>query len=144
MAENIDSVGEILEFAIDREVEAHNLYNYMAAHVADPEMRQVCEDFAKEELEHRAKLELIKTGEAVTDFDISDYTPELRQDMDMDYEDLLTFAVKKEDKSVKLYSDLAEVVKEGKTRKLLLLLAEEETMHKQRFEDEYNKVTQER
>ena len=42
-----NSVGEILEFAIAREVEANQLYMYMAEHMTSPEMRQVCEDFAK-------------------------------------------------------------------------------------------------
>ena len=141
----VNSVDEILEFAIAREVEANQLYIYMAAHVTDAEIRQVCEDFAKEELEHKAKLELelMKIGEVVTGFNISDYVVEAGDPMDMSYEDLLVFAIEKEDKSVNLYSDLAKIVKGEESREVLLLLVQEETEHKQRFEIEYNKLLKE-
>ena len=145
MTDNISSVDEILEFAIAREVEANQLYLYMATHLTNPEMQLVCEDFAKEELEHRAKLELMKTDEAIAYFDISDYTMEPRRaDMEMDYEDMLLFAIKKEDKSISLYSDLAKTVQDEDSRKVLLSLVQEETEHKQRFEIEHNKLLKEK
>ena len=49
---------EVLELAIHREVEAYHFYMAVAQRVDNPEMRQVLEDFAEEELEHKAKLEL--------------------------------------------------------------------------------------
>ena len=80
MPNDVSSVEEILEFAISREVEANQFYLYMSKRVRDPEIHQVCEDFAKEELEHKNKLELelSKIGEIVTDFDISSYIRCLR------------------------------------------------------------------
>lgn len=138
MTDKINSVDEILEFAIAREVEANQLYMYMAAHMENPEMRQVCEDFAKEELEHKDKLELMQIDEAVTDFNISNYVMDEGNPMGMDYEDLLVFAINKEDKSINLYRDLAKIVKDEESHKLLLSLVQEETEHKQRFEIEYN------
>ena len=142
MAANIDSVDEILEFASAREVEAHQLFIYIAAHMAGPEMREVCEDFAKEELEHKAKLELelMKTGRVVKGFNISNYVMSADEPMDMSYEDLLVFAIKKEDKSISLYNDLAQVVNDKESRETLLALAEEETEHKRRFEAEYRSL----
>ena len=121
MTDNISSVDEILEFAIAREVEANQLYLYMAAHLTNPEMSRVCANFAKEELEHKAKLELelIKIGEVVTEFNLSNYVMEAGDPMDMSYEDLLVFAINKEDKSINLYSDLAETVKDKASRKML-------------------------
>ncbi len=145
MTDNISSVDEILEFAIAREVEANQLYLYMATQITNPEMQWVCEDFVKDELEHRAKLELMKADEAIAYFDISNYKTEPgRADMDMDYEDMLLFAIKKEDKSINLYSDLAKIVQDADSRKVLLSLLQEETEHKQRFEIEYNKVLKEK
>jgi rubrerythrin len=60
----VNSDQEILEYAISREVEAYYFYLALAGRVDTPKMRQVFEDLAAEELEHRAKLELemIKTG----------------------------------------------------------------------------------
>lgn len=142
MADKIDSVEEILEFAIAREAEANQLYLYMAVHMESPQMRKMCEDFAKEELEHKAKLELelMKTGKVVTDFNIADYVMGAGDPMEMDYEDLLVFAIKKEDKSINLYSDLAKVVPDKQSRETLLALVKEESEHKRRFESEYQSM----
>ena len=140
--DRIDSVDEILEYAIAREVEANQLYMYMAKRMENPEMSKVCEEFAKEELEHKAKLELevMKRGQVVSDFDISDYMMDVGNEMDMDYEELLVFAIKKEEISVSLYTDLAAVVKDKESRETLLSLAQEETEHKLRFETEYRSL----
>jgi rubrerythrin len=139
MMDRIDSVDEILEYAITREVEANQLYMYMAKRMENPEMSKVCEEFAKEELEHKAKLELevMKRGQVVSGFDISDYMMDVGNEMEMDYEELLVFAIKKEETSVSLYTDLAAVVKDKESRETLLSLAQEETEHKLRFETEY-------
>lgn len=138
----INSIDEILEFAIAREVEANQLYMYMAGRMENPEMSQVCEDLAKEELEHKAKLELevMKRGEVVQDFDVSNYMIDVGNGTDMDYQELLIFAVKKEQISIDLYNDLAAVVKDEESREVLLTLAKEETEHKQRFEIEYDRI----
>ena len=139
---HVEKTKDILTFAIEREVEAHELYIYMAAHMTNPEMRLVCEDLAKQELEHKAKLEqeFIKIDQTVTDFNISDYVTAADNPMDMDYEDLLIFAIKKEDRSINLYSDLAEIVEDKDSREVLLFLVNEETGHKQRFETEYQSL----
>jgi len=138
----VNSVDEILEFAIAREVEANQLYMYMAGRMEHPEMSQVCEDLAKEELEHKAKLELevMKRGEVVQDFDVSNYMMDVGNEMDMDYHELLIFAIKKEQISIDLYNDLAAVVKDEESREVLLVLAKEETEHKKRFEIEYDSL----
>jgi len=145
MTDVIDSIDEILEFAIAREVEANQLYTYMAERIKNPEMRKICEELAKEELEHKATLELevMKRGEVVSGICISDYTTDAGDEIDMDYEELLIFAIKKEDISVKLYTDLAAIVKDKESREVLLSLAEEETEHKQRFEVEYDNLLKE-
>jgi rubrerythrin len=56
------SVDEVLEFAIDREIEANQLYMDLAGLTKNQAMRKVFEDFAKEELGHKAKLEAMKAG----------------------------------------------------------------------------------
>ena len=143
--DRLDSIDEILEFAIAREVEANQLYKYLAKRMKNPEMCKVCEDFAEEELEHKSKLELevMKQGEVVSEFFISDYMMDIDNRMDMDYEDMLTFAIQKEERSVKLYNDLAAIVKDEDSRETLLALAKEETEHKQRFVIEYDNLLKE-
>jgi len=141
----INSIEEILEFAIAREIEANQLYMYMAGRAKNPELAQVCKDLAKEELEHKAKLELeiMKRGQLVVDLSIPDYVIEAGNDLDMDYQDLLVFAIEKEQVSIDLYNDLAFVVKDEESREVLLSLVAEETEHKRRFEAEYSNLLKE-
>jgi len=95
--ENASSIDEVLEFAIAREVEAYQLYRYMAEQMHSPRLRQMCIELAEEELEHKAMLELevMKIGRVVCDFDWSDYIMDAGEELDMDYEQLLAFAIKK-------------------------------------------------
>jgi len=144
MAE-LHSIDEVLEFAIAREVEAYELYMYIAQRAEALVMRKVCEELAKEELEHKAKLELemMKAGKVVSErgqpaLNISDYIGQAGKPIDMNYKELLVFAVKKEETSVRLYSDLANIVGDEESREVLLVLANEENQHRLRFEIEYN------
>jgi rubrerythrin len=149
MAE-LHSIDEILEFAIAREVEAYELYMYIAQRAETLVMRKVCEELAQEELEHKAKLELevMKTGKVVSEagqpvLNISDYISEPGNPIDMNYKELLVFAIKKEETSVRLYSDLANIVGDEESREVLLALADEENQHRLRFELEYNVIKNE-
>ncbi len=140
------SIDEVLEFAIDREIESNEFYTYLAKRVENPAMRKVFEDFAKEELGHRIKLELLKAGKMllsaakVADLKLADYTAEVTEQANMDYKDILIIAMKKERASFNLYSDLAEAVDEPGQKEMFLLLAKEEARHKLRFELEYDSV----
>jgi rubrerythrin len=136
---------ETLEFAISREVEAYHFYLALAGRVKSRQMRKVFEDLAKEELEHKAKLELevIKTGRPVStklkpgrpesDYIISDDPSQL----DIDYKDMLLLGMEKEESSFRIYVNLAAKACDEESREVLLSLAEEEVKHKLRFENEY-------
>jgi len=148
------SVDEILEFAIAREVEANEFYMVLAGRVENPAMRELILEFAKEELEHKAKLELevMKRGQVVVeaeredkakelaDFRIADYIVDVGDWLYMDYVDLLLLAMKKEEVSFRLYVDLAGMVNDEDSHEVLLSLAEEEARHKIRFEIEYDET----
>ena len=57
------SVDEILDFAITQELAAHRFYLDLVGRTKNPAMRQVFEEFAQEELGHKAKLENVKKSE---------------------------------------------------------------------------------
>ncbi len=147
MAE-FETVEEILELAVAREEDAHIFLMALAARMVNPDMRKVFEELATEELEHKARLELeiIKTGKVVTEskkklyFDTNDYAEEVGSEIDMDYKDMLTMAMQKEESSFRLYVDLASRVTDEDAYETLLALAEEEVRHKMRFEMEYNNI----
>ena len=147
MAE-FETVEEILELAVAREEDAHIFLMALAARMVNPEMRKVFEELAAEELEHKARLELeiIKTGRVVTDskkklyFETNDYAEDVGSEIDMDYKDMLTMAMQKEESSFRLYVDLASRVTNEDAYEILLALAEEEVRHKMRFEMEYDNI----
>ncbi len=147
MAE-FETVEEILELAVAREEDAHIFLMALAARMVNPEMRKVFEELATEELEHKARLELevIKTGRVVTDskkklyYETNDYAEDVGSEIDMDYKDMLTMAMQKEESSFRLYVDLASRVTNEDAYEILLALAEEEVRHKLRFEMEYNNI----
>jgi rubrerythrin len=137
---------EILEFAIAREMESYHLYMTLAERVASQEMRTVFEDLAKEELDHKEKLELevMKTGHTVPatprfnipghEYILSDSPLQL----DMDYKDMLLLGIEKEEASFRIYIDMIPQVQNKESREVLLAMAEQEVKHKLRFETEYD------
>ncbi|MBW2703873.1 MAG: ferritin family protein [Deltaproteobacteria bacterium] len=140
-----ESVNELLDFAIKEEEGAAAFYSKLASKMDRPWMKKIFEDFAKEELGHKAKLVHIKDGGAVSlpkekvlNLKLGDYLVVDEPSDDMDYQQALVLAMKKEKSAFRLYSDLAEVAEDEALRDLLLGLAQEEAKHKLRFEVEYD------
>lgn len=137
---------EILEFAIAREIEANRFYLALAERVDNPEIRKVLEDLAKEELEHKEKLELevMKTGKVVPEVEkvaIPEHEyilSNVDSALNMDYKDILMLGMEKEEASFRTYVNLIPNVHDQESREVLLGIAEEEVKHKLRFEIEYD------
>lgn len=139
------SINDILDFAISEEEAAANFYTGLAEQIKRPSMRQVFEDFAEEEKKHKAKLIEIKeggvfesAGQQVPDLKIGDYLIDLEPSPQMDYQDALIVAMKKEKAAFKLYSDLAASTADSYIKSIFLSLAQEEAKHKLHFEVEYD------
>lgn len=141
-----ESNDEILQLAIDKEVEAYNFYLALANRVADQHISVAFEELAKEELEHKARLELevMKTGKTIA-VEENPARPERSyivsndpSPLDMDYKDLLMLAMEKEEAAFRTYVNLAASIHDEKSREVLLALAEEEVKHKLRFQAEYD------
>jgi rubrerythrin len=142
----IEPDSEIFEFAIFREIAAYHFYMALTKVVSDPQMRKVLEEFAKEELGHKEKLELelLKMGRTLPlekDLPVpSGENPLPNTDylLNMDYKDILLLAIEKEEASFKTYVNLLPHAADEASRDVLLAIAEEEVKHKFRFETEYN------
>ncbi len=143
---NFGSVDEVLDFAISEEEAAAQFYTDLAAKMDRAWMRQAFEDFANEEKGHKAKLLSVKKGKLllsaeakITDLKIGDYLIEAESGSDeLDYQQALIIAMKKEKAAFKLYSDLAATTEDANLRTVFLSLAQEEAKHKLRFEVEYD------
>ncbi len=144
--DKFESVDDILEFAIAGEVAANQFYMELAGKMKNPAMAKVFEDFAKEELGHKAKLEAIKqdktleSTEKVADLKIADYLVDVEPKPDMDYQNALILAMKKEKAAYRFYLDLAAVAEAEELTNIFLYIAQEEAKHKLRFEIEYDDV----
>ncbi len=139
------STDEILDFAIEREEEAAAFYRSLTDKAKWPWMTDTFEEFAREEDRHKAKLIGIKKGnllinaaEKVTDLKIGDYLADPEPSGELDYQNVLILAMKREKKAFKLYSDLAAMIEDANLREVFLSLAQEEAKHKLRFELEYD------
>jgi rubrerythrin len=150
--EEFESDDEILQFAIGREVNAHQFFMDLAQEMENPTMRLLFENFAKEELRHKAMLELeiMKRGLVVPaaidtdDLDQTDVMVAIDPEMGIDYQNALILSINKESKSFRLYVELAAIVKDKQSRETLLSLAQEEAKHELRFEIEYGAATKRR
>jgi rubrerythrin len=138
---------DILDFAIENEIEAYNFYTGLSAKMNNPEMKQVFLDFAAEEQKHRELLEDVKKdgrvnigSEKIADLKIAEYTVDVKPTPNMDYQAALILAMKKEKAAFVLYTDLAAATKEPDAKKLFQSLAQQEARHKLRFELEYDQV----
>lgn len=144
--DSFDSLIVVLDFAIDKEIEANQFYVGLAKKMKSPAMRRVFEAFANEELGHKAKLEAIKRGQKVrsaanvTELRVADYVVDVEPGPDMSYQDALILAMKNEKAAFRLYMDLAEEVQDEDQKAMFLALAQEEAKHKLRFEIEYDQA----
>lgn len=143
--ETFESVDALLDFAIEKEQEAKDFYLGLASKMEREHMKNVFETFAAEEAKHKEKIIAVKEGkqlmpaeQKIIDLKIGDYLVDVPASADMDYQDALILAMKKEKASFKLYNDLAATTDDGNLQNLLLGLAQEEAKHKLRLEIEYD------
>lgn len=150
---NPDSdVEEILYYAVGREIESNVFYNLLSQYVDDPQVNALCIEFASEELQHKAllELEIMKLGRVAIHSAVGkggrmlpkplDYMLEMAKAMRLSLPELLILAMEKEKVSFRLYINLLSTVKDERSRQTLMELAEEEARHKMRFEIEYDRL----
>jgi rubrerythrin len=140
----LDSLDEILRFAIRKEGDAAAFYK-MAADRSNPGVKKTFKELAKMEEGHKKKLEgvdLKKIGEMklkkTNGMGMSEMMEDVPFSSDMSYADLLRMAIKNEEKSQRFYLSTEKMVAEPKLKKLLLILAQEESTHKEKLEKIYD------
>jgi len=139
------NVEEILDYAVKSEEGAYLFYTEWSKRVEDKALKKVFEELASEETKHKEFLLGVKEGqtlkpspEEITDLKISDYTVDTKASADMDYQDALTLAMKREKEAYKLYSGLAAMVSDADMKGTFKALAQEEAKHKLRLEIIYD------
>jgi rubrerythrin len=141
----MNTVDEILDYAIGQEQQAADFYADMAARAEKMGMKEIFLEFSREEQRHRDKLLDVKRGEQqlhahqeVIDLKLSDYLVDVEADKDITYQDALIVAMKRERAAFRLYSDMATKVQDDQLKAVFVGLAKEEAKHKLFFESEYD------
>lgn len=151
MGNGDNELQSILRTAIQREIDAYNLYSQAAAKAEMPHAKDLLNDLASQEVGHRTRLEGFLAGNVVrvltkrqqkkiTDLKITDYLIEVPLGSDADFQDILIVAGKREKASHDLYESLAEVAEDADAAKLFAFLAAEELTHKRRVETLYEEI----
>ena len=139
----LNSLDEIIRFAVRKEADAATMY-WIAAEKGNPGVKKIFEDLAREEEGHRKRLETFDLKKLdqmelkeTRGLGISDMLEDTPFSPEMSLADLLRMAIKNEEKSQQLYASTAQVVTEPALNKLLLILAQEESKHKEKLEKIY-------
>lgn len=136
---------EIIQFAVQREIESVNFYDRASKLVKHSGTKDLFLDFMKQEEGHKKKLEEVRAGkiavekiEKIPNLKISDYMVEAELKPHVSYGDILRIAMKREERSVKLYTDLNEKNLDESLKSLFIFLVQEETKHKYYVEKLYD------
>lgn len=142
------SAEAVLKLAIQREIEAFNLYTDAARRIPHADMRKTLEEMAEQERGHRIKLENILAGnirwavrlaraQPAADMRLSDHLEGGSLDPNAGYQDVLLFAAKREKAAYEFYKAMGESVDDALVANVFEMLANEELKHKNRLEKMY-------
>ncbi len=135
----------IMQFAIDREDEAATFYNNLQNMVKLENSKSVLKDLEMMEIGHKRLLQNFKKGDVIgykpikiTNLKISDLMVEITPHSELNYQEALILAIKREESSNKLYTALAHEADDDPVKRIFMKLADEEAKHKLQLETIYD------
>lgn len=140
---------EVLEKAIQKEVEARLLYVDLSQKVNNKAAEESFQELAQQEQGHQNLLEQYRRGELkdgalsrgqVVDYKIAEHLDQPEISPEMELKEVFLLAANREKASHEFYLSLARVHPAGKVKRLLEELAAQELKHKQRVEFLYTEV----
>ena len=141
------NAAKALDKAIRKEIEAHTLYTSVARKMDDPAARGLLTELAEEEVRHRVMLEDLPKDQAASfkppqgrSRSVASYLTSrpLRQDSNL--QQVLVYAMKREDEARAFYQTMARAAANGDLRVFLEKLSAMEDSHKARLEILYEDV----
>ena len=142
----LESLNDVLTFAIRREHDAYELYLMFRDMVKDPGAKLLLEDLANQELGHKNLLENALKGGTIEriggkketkDLHFDDYMVTEDIGPDSNPQDVMLFAIKKEQEAYSIYHMLLVNYEGTVLEELFSRLAKEEQRHKEILEQEY-------
>jgi len=136
---------EILDFAVDREREAVQFYRDLqkdAKFASQIEMLKELEDMELGHIEVIENIRRKRVSEAdiptVPNLRISEYISADVEELDFSYPNILIRAMKRDENSFKLYTEMSQKFPDGEISLLFRKLASDEAKHKLLFERLYD------
>ena len=140
-----DAYRAAISDAIQSEIEAKNFYEQVSRRIKDNHLKEVFEEFAKEEAKHEQILTDILNQEKVDaknfdfdkDFHVSETVqmPEVTPEMDL--KNAIGLAMKNEEIAMEKYTSLAENCNDPELKSVFMDLAAMERGHKHMMEEKF-------
>jgi len=139
---DVDNIANVLETAVENEIEAYRFYSTVAELISDEKGREMFRLLASDEIKHkdRLELEIMKLGKVAKPPTDIDMDIEVEPGFDLSYKEALVMGIQKEDASFQLYIQALISTSDLELREVFMRLAEEEVKHKIKFEIEYNRL----
>lgn len=142
-----ETINDIVEFAIEREIEAAEFYQTAAENEDVKGTAEVLIEYAEEERKHEKMLKNLKNNQnkiaeykfkKIQDIKRSDYLIDLKYQKGLTYVEIMRLAMKREEKALALYQKLAQASENPEQVNVFTILAQEEAKHKNYFETLYD------
>lgn len=136
-------LGDYIDIAIQREIEAQEFYLGLMAKVADPQAKDALKLLASEEKKHEAFLVKYRDGgypadglrlNKPIDYKVAEHMDRPDIQKDMQSKDVFLIAAHRELNSYNFYMGLADLHPEGELREIFRKMASEELKHKEKVE----------
>ncbi|NLZ16509.1 MAG: ferritin family protein [Desulfobulbaceae bacterium] len=143
----MDDFREIIEFAIRSEVEAKEYYLHVAGKTNNEMVKKLFLEFAAEEIQHEQLLaNILANNEAslnfkkTQDYKLSETIPDPDMSGKVTMADIIAVAMKREERAMNMYLNLAKDSASEKTKEIFMGLADMERGHKVKLEQAYTDV----
>jgi len=143
------TLNEVLDKAIQKEVESQLLYSDLGQKMDDQAAKDAFQELGRQEQRHQNLLEKYSRGELkggmlsrgqVVDYKIAEHLDQAEISPDMKLPDVFLLAANREKASHEFYLSLAQIHPAGEVKRLLEELASQELEHKHRVEFLYTEV----
>lgn len=141
---NAETFDKLMLRSIEQEIEARDFYREAAKRVADTSVKEIFEEMARQEDQHRETLETFRFNptarvefERVEDFGVAEEAELPPLSMDLSPAEAFQLAMKKEQAALEFYAKWAAVTRDAELKRVYEELAEMERGHKARIEELY-------
>ena len=141
------SLQGIIEMAAAKEADAHEFYMEAAGNAENPGAKALLKELAEEELSHKDRLLALDVAsqpgpghEEVQGLGISEFLVEKPIQTNASFQDIMIYAMKREERAERFFTDLSAARPDGDLKQLFLVLRDEETKHRAQLERTYDDV----